>query len=114
MLVFSHTYLPTDSVDGYSRLCAAGPGQGVAGIEIWVEHLDANAVSPVVEQPLQRVIVVLQGSGKLLLPSGPQRFQAPCTLIVPAQAEHHIVNLSSNPMQMVSVLGPLFKPLEDL
>jgi mannose-6-phosphate isomerase-like protein (cupin superfamily) len=56
------------------------------------------------------VVVALEGSGKLVLEGGPERFQAPCTVVLPAGATHRIVNNAATPLQLVCVHGAALPP----
>ena len=45
-----------------------------------------------------------------MLESGSQRFQAPCTLLVPAGAAFQIVNNGALQLQLVSIFVPCPRP----
>jgi|GEM_PF-661545 len=107
MLVISHGALPHD-LPGHPAPClhVAGRAQGITEFEVWTQQLDPGARTEPRRHEGTLAILALQGSGKLLLPGGPQRFQAPCTLIVPAGAEHHLVNHGGTVLQLVGVAAP--------
>ena len=107
MLVISHSALPRDPPDGPNpRVGVAGAAPGssccVQASNAWIPC----AATGCHRHDGELAILVLQGSGKLQLPDGPQRFQAPCTLIVPAGAEHQVVNHGGGLLQLVAVAAP--------
>ena len=107
MLVINHSALPRDPPDGPNpRVGVAGAAQGIHGFEAWTQQLEPGASTGCQRHDGELAILVLQGSGKLQLPGGPQRFQAPCTLIVPAGAEHQVVNHGGGLLQLVAVAAP--------
>ena len=53
-----------------------------------------------------RVAVALVGSGKLLVEGEPQRFQAPCTLVLPDGSDCLVVNNGAVPLHLVWVSAP--------
>lgn len=107
MLVINHSALPRDPPDGPNpRVGVAGFAQGIRGFEAWTQQLAPGAATPPQRHDGELAILVLQGSGKLQLPDGPQRFQAPCTLVVPPGAEHQVVNHGGGLLQLVIVAAP--------
>jgi len=107
MLVIRHSALPHDPPGSRDhRICVAGAAQGLSGFEAWLQQLEPGGRTATRCHDGELAILALQGSGKLLLPDGPQRFQAPCTLIVPPGAEHHVVNHGGTLLQLVTVTAP--------
>lgn len=107
MLVIHHSALPRDPPDGPNpRVGVAGAAQGIFGFEAWTQQLPPGAATGPHRHDGELAILVLQGSGKLQLPDGPQRFQAPCTLVVPPGAEHQVVNHGGSLLQLVAVAAP--------
>jgi mannose-6-phosphate isomerase-like protein (cupin superfamily) len=49
------------------------------------------------------VVVVLAGQGKLLIDGGPQRFAAPCTLLIPPATPYQLANNGMAPLETVVV-----------
>jgi mannose-6-phosphate isomerase-like protein (cupin superfamily) len=48
-------------------------------------------------------VLVLSGCGKLLIDGGPQRFSAPCTVLVPPHRPFRFVNDGAEALQLVAV-----------
>ena len=103
MNVINHTMLPRHLGEGCCSQTVADAALCQAPFEVQVLHIDAGAATDEAEQAQARVVVVLAGSGKLLVDGGPQRFAAPCTLLIPAGARHRFVNNAAARMQLVAV-----------
>ena len=103
MHVIHHTHLDVEADDGERRLKAAGSACGIGGFEVWVHTLSPGTHTTPRTHTGELAALALSGSGKLLVEGGPQRFQAPCTLVVPARVEYQFVNNSPLPLQLVVV-----------
>jgi mannose-6-phosphate isomerase-like protein (cupin superfamily) len=106
MNVIHHAMLERQSNDGCCVQTVAGADLCKAPFEVQVLSVDANGRTSHETHAQTRVLLALTGSGKLLLDSGPQRFSAPCTLVIPAGAGFQLVNNAATPMQLVSVFMP--------
>jgi len=103
MHVVHHTHLSCEHGQGVSCLVAAGREHGVAGFEVWLMTLAPGAATPEFRHAGELVAVAREGSGKLLVDGGPQRFHAPCSLLVPRGACFRIVNNGAGALQLVWV-----------
>ena len=102
MHVIDHNSLPRERKPGHLRFAAASEYLGSTHMQIWIETLEPNARTELVPLGTQRVAVVLSGHGNLLIDGAPQRFHAPCSLVLPAGSEAVVVNIGSEPRQFVS------------
>lgn len=105
MIVISHAHLARERGAGVQRLCAVGSACGITRFEAWLQTIDPGASSAPMRHPGEQAVLVLAGSGKLLLDGAPQRFASPCTLVVPPGTEFRIVNDGAETMQLVGVLA---------
>jgi quercetin dioxygenase-like cupin family protein len=103
MHVLAHTPLVHQRLGGELCLVAADRSRGVACFEVWVHTLDALAQTPQRQHGGELVVLVLAGGGKLLIDGAPQRFNAPCTLLIPPNAAFRLVNNGAATMQLVWV-----------
>jgi mannose-6-phosphate isomerase-like protein (cupin superfamily) len=112
MHIVHHAHLTPQRGDGEQRFAAADRSLGVQAFEVWMRRLEPGARS--VEQPHdgELVVLVLSGCGKLLIDGGPQRFSAPCTVVVPPRVPFQFVNHGVEPMQMVAVCTAAPTPLD--
>jgi quercetin dioxygenase-like cupin family protein len=103
MYVVHHAHLLCQRNAGEQRFAAVDSSRGISGFEVWVVTLDPGAQTEALQHAGEMVLLATAGSGKLLIDGGPQRFSAPCTLVIPPQAEFRIVNNGSIAMQLISV-----------
>ena len=106
MHVIHHATLPRHDEAGSCIQTVAGAAICQAPFEVQVQCLEPGVATPAASHAEARVVVALAGSGRLVLDSGPQRFQAPCTLLLPAGARFQFVNTAATPLQLVSVFVP--------
>ena len=81
----------------------AGAELGRVPFEVAVQTVEAGASAEADTSEAARVVLVLAGSGRLVLDSGSQRFQAPCTLLVPPGARYQVINNAALQLQLVSI-----------
>lgn len=113
MHVVHHTHLPCECSAGLRRLVAAGRDQGIAAFEVWLMTLEPGAATRELWHVGELVAVAQEGSGKLLVDGGPQRFRAPCSLLVPAGCSFQVANNGSTPLQLVWVCTHAPQPVAD-
>jgi hypothetical protein len=90
---------------GRESFSAANRDLGITAFELWVEYLAAGAQVTLLDHGGDRVALVMSGFGKLLVDGAPQRFHAPCSLILPANVECSVVNIGAENMQLVVALA---------
>ena len=106
MQIVQHQNPEAGPEPGLQRLYLAGPRLGVSGFECWLLTLAPQACLEGRQGRGERVLVVLQGLGKLLLAGAPQRFAAPCTLMLPPFTDYRLVNQGTAPLQLLAVAAP--------
>ena len=109
MHVINHTSLPREQRDGCDCQTVAGREFG-APFEVQMLQLAPGAATPPCRDAAARVVLVLAGSGKQRLEGAPQSFHAPCTVHVPAGAEHQIINNGLTPLQLVVIAASPEQP----
>jgi hypothetical protein len=105
MHAIAHTTLPRVRDAGRESFSAANRDLGITAFEIWVEYLAAGAQLTLEDHGGDRVGLVMSGFGKLLVDGAPQRFHAPCTLILPTGSECKVVNTGAEVMHLVVTLA---------
>jgi oxalate decarboxylase/phosphoglucose isomerase-like protein (cupin superfamily) len=103
MHVVHHAHLPHLHIGGELCIAAADYSRGIAGFEVWVRTLEAGAHTEPQRHGGELVVLALAGGGKLLIDGGPQRFNGPCTLLIPAKLQFQLVNNGTAPLQLVWV-----------
>lgn len=112
MHVVHHAHLSRQRRGGEWRLVAACGEQGITAFEVWVGTLEPGDATAELRQLGQLVVLAQQGAGKLLVDGGPQRFQAPCSLLPPPGCSFRIANNGSTPLQLVWVGAPAPRALD--
>lgn len=112
MHVVHHAHLSRQRHGGEWRLVAAGGEQGFTAFEVWVSTLEPGEATAELRQRGQLVVLAQQGGGKLLVDGGPQRFHAPCSLLLPTGCCFQIANNGSTPLQLVWVGAPAPQALD--
>ena len=106
MHVIHHATLPRHVEGGCCRRTVAGAPICAAPFVVETVAVDpGSSTAPACGAPAF-VVIALAGSGKLVLHGGPERFQAPCTLVVPAGVGHRFVNTGAAPLELVCVRAP--------
>ena len=103
MHVIHHAALPRHADAGCSTRTVAGASVCPAPFVVRTVAIDPGACTAAPAAADALVVIALDGTGKLLVGGAPQRFHAPCTLIVPAGASHRVVNHGATPLQLVCV-----------
>ena len=103
MYIVHHAHLKSQRHEGEHCMAAADASLGIHGFEVCLRRLEPGEHSGELRHHGERVVLVLAGCGKLLIDGGPQRFQAPCTVIVPPHRSAQFVNHGSEVLQMVEV-----------
>ena len=88
---------------GVRSALAVDPRAGISAFEIRLLTLEPGVHGPVSQHAGELAVVVLAGSGKLVIDGGPTRFTAPCSLLIPPGEPYQIVNNGSAALQLVSV-----------
>ncbi len=105
MYVIHHAHPGAPDADGVQRLAAAGPACELAAFQVWLHELAPGVHSAAQRHGGELVAIALAGGGKVLLDGGPQRFQSPCTVVIPPHVEFEFVNNAAIPLQLVIVFS---------
>lgn len=103
MLITRHNAIADETAPGWraTRLADARHGAGV--FEVWSWVLNAGAGSPSMQCPTHLVVLVMAGSGKLQLPSGPYCFRAPCTIALAPGWQHQLFNDGTRDLRLIAI-----------
>lgn len=103
MHVVHHTHLHEEDRPGERRLALAGNQQGIAAFQVWLSTLAPGAATEELVHDGELVAIAEEGSGKLLVQGAPQRFQSPCTLVIPPAHAFAIANHGGTPLRLLWV-----------
>jgi quercetin dioxygenase-like cupin family protein len=92
-------------IPGVAHATWAGAADGVRQLSVWRQSLAAGAATPPHRHDCDEVVLCLQGRGELHADGAVRRFDAPCTVVLPAGGEHQIVNTGGQPMELIAVFA---------
>lgn len=95
MPIIRNEDLPTSELPGLVHRTIAGHAQGVSSMEVWHQVMAPGAETPIHRHACEEVILVLAGSGRVIVDGEASAFQANSTLIVPPDVVHQLVNTGS-------------------
>lgn len=113
MHIVHHAHLRCEHARGEHRLVAACREQGVGAFEVWTSVLEPGAATDAMRHDGELVAVAHEGAGKLLIDGGRQRFQAPCSLFIPAGSTFQVSNHGAVPLRLVWVCTQPPRPVAD-
>jgi hypothetical protein len=103
MQIVHHHGPARDSGAGHRCSRVAGPDLGSLPAECWLHMLDPGATLAWPAAPCEQALVVIDGAGKLLFDGAPQRFVAPCTLLIPAGQTAQITNQGAIELRLIAI-----------
>lgn len=105
MPILNNTELPTFSLPGLSHQTLADQKRGIRTLEVWMQTIEPGAGTPVHRHDCEEVIIVLRGSGQVMITGETTNFGPNSTLLLPANAVHQIVNTGNEELFLVAALG---------
>jgi quercetin dioxygenase-like cupin family protein len=105
MPIIRNDELPVHRLPGLVHRTVAGHAQGVSSMEVWHQTMAPGAETPVHRHACEEVIVVLSGSGRLILGGEASDFRAGSTLVLAPDVVHQIVNSGREELVLVAALG---------
>lgn len=103
--VFAHTTPAATPIPGVAHATWAGQAEGLSQLSVWRQSLAAGAATPPHRHDCDEVVLCQSGRGTLHVGGQALPFVAPCTLVLPRQQPHQIVNDGDSPMEIVGVFG---------
>jgi len=97
--------LPVYEIPGLIHRTLAGHAQGVSSMEVWHQIMEPGAQTPVHRHACEEVILVLSGSGRVIVDGHASDFCENSTLIVPPDAVHQLINTGDAALVLVAALG---------
>ena len=78
---------------------------GAKEIEVWKASLSVGKRTPVHKHETEEVIVITSGKGLAIINGEEFEFEAPCTLILPANIPHQLINTGDIPTEQLAIMG---------
>jgi quercetin dioxygenase-like cupin family protein len=105
MYVQAADSLPSSPIPGIAHLTLASRGHGLDALSVWKQAIDPGLGTPPHRHDCEEVVVVLEGSGELLIEGERLVFAAGATLVLPAGKDHQIVNSGAGPLTLVAAFS---------
>ncbi len=104
MPVNENAKAPIHNLPGLEHQTLAGSRDGLKGVEVWRQTIDAGAATPVHRHDCEEVIVILRGGGTCTIEGEDHVFKADETLIIPAGVVHQICNTTDEDLHILATL----------
>jgi quercetin dioxygenase-like cupin family protein len=105
MPVHAAAPLPASPIPGIAHATLASRGQGLEAMSVWSQSIAPGQGTPPHRHDCEEVVVVLGGSGELIIGNDRAPFAAGATLVLPANEDHQIVNCGTEPLTIVATFS---------
>ena len=95
----------SSAIPGISHITLAGQEEGLSKLSVWQQAVAPGSATPPHRHDCEEVVMCSSGTGELRLGENVERFARNMTVVIPANAEHQIVNIGSEPLQFVAVFS---------
>lgn len=92
-------------IRGVAHVTLASAKNGLTGLSVWRQRLGAGAMTPPHRHECDEVVLCESGWGELHTAGGTQRFSAGHTLTLPAGCDHRILNVGSEPLEILGIFA---------
>jgi mannose-6-phosphate isomerase-like protein (cupin superfamily) len=104
--VIAHDAVKTHTFAGNSIRGVATASQGAKEFEVWLTSLPPGSRTPTHHKhETEETFVFTQGEGTAVVGDTETPFKAPCTVVMPANVKHHIINTGKVPTQATVIVG---------
>lgn len=104
-IVIDHNDLPEFGKAGAKLKGLATPSLGAQQYEVWHSTLAPGGCTPIHTHETEEIFIYLAGKGKVVMGEDETYFEAPCTVICPANVEHQFFNVGDEPSDHIVILG---------
>jgi mannose-6-phosphate isomerase-like protein (cupin superfamily) len=101
MSVVKFSELEKFDFPGIVHQTIASKTQGAKSIEIWRQTVAPKAETPLHLHECEEVVIVLQGSGQVIMDGKATDFASNSTLIIPPDTAHQILNTGDEEMLII-------------
>jgi len=105
MPIVKHSDCRVFALPGITHRTVASHRDGLGGVEVWVQTFDPGAETPMHYHDCEEVLVILTGSGRVIMDGQESPIGADTTLIVPPKVVHQLINDGDQPMNLVATLS---------
>jgi len=103
--VTEHAALQSYENHGNTLRGIATPGLGATSHEVWRTSVAVGSATPLHSHESEEVFIFLQGKGKARIGDQEFTFEAPATVVAPANVPHQFFNIGDVPTDAIVVVG---------
>jgi mannose-6-phosphate isomerase-like protein (cupin superfamily) len=96
---------PMFEIAGIRHQTIAGKAAALKSMEVWRQTIVPGGSTPVHRHVCEEAIVVLKGSGRVMIEGVATDFGPNVTLVLPSDAIHQIINTGNEHMEIIAALG---------
>jgi mannose-6-phosphate isomerase-like protein (cupin superfamily) len=105
MTVITQAAPEATPIPGVSHATWAGQADGLHQLSVWRQSVAASGATPPHLHDIDEVVLCLSGTGELHIDGAVHRFRGGETLVLPRESVHQIINIGSEPLEIVGVFG---------
>lgn len=105
MAVIDNSSRPVFAIPGIRHQTLASIADQLNHVEVWLQTLEPGAASPVHYHECEEVVLILRGSGRLVLGEQAEEFGPGSTLIVASKIVHQLINTGSGELSLIAALS---------
>lgn len=105
MHVIANQQPAPSAIAGIAHVTLAGQAEGLSKLSVWQQSIAPGGATPPHRHDCEEVVICSGGVGELRMGETVERFGRDMTVIIPANAEHQIVNIGKEPLQFVAVFS---------
>jgi mannose-6-phosphate isomerase-like protein (cupin superfamily) len=103
--VTAHAALPSYENHGNTLRGIATATSGARNYEVWRTSVAVGSATPPHSHQSEEVFIFLQGKGKARIGDQEYTFEAPATVVAPANVPHQFFNIGNVPTDAIVVVG---------
>ncbi len=103
--VISHEGLKTYTFNGNVLQGVATGAMGCEEFEVWRTSWEVGGATPMHVHATEEIFIFLKGKGRAIIGGEEFEFEAPCTIICPANVPHQLFNAGDEPTDSILVMG---------
>lgn len=92
-------------IPGLSHQTLAGSQDGLKALSVWVQEIQPRGATPPHRHDCEEVVLITKGSGVVEMEGKRYAFQAPCSLNIPQNAFHQIINTGDTPLETYGIFS---------
>jgi mannose-6-phosphate isomerase-like protein (cupin superfamily) len=105
MYVLEIAKLPQSGLPGIRHTTLAGSENGLTQLSVWRQTIEAGQATPPHRHDCEEVVIIESGRGELNIAGAVYPFGPNTTLVIPRNADHQIVNVGAEPMNLTAAFS---------